>query len=139
MCMHINIRLRFFLSWVCMFVVLLFPLSIICLGFSLTLIGNFFPPSPPLPREEIAEISKEQREKHCDFLRKHFVGADQDVKSTCVGLPSENQRSRSGLYYYVITIFLYYYIIALLLLYYSITRQPSENQASQVGCGLHHS
>jgi hypothetical protein len=49
---------------------------------------------PPSSREEIAEISKEQRARHCDFLRKHFVGVDEDVKSTCVAPPSENQRSR---------------------------------------------
>jgi len=142
-----------------------FFLSIICLIFSLDAYRLFFFLPPPPSREEIAEISKEQKERHCDFLRKHFVGVDQHVRSTCVRPFSENQRSRSGLYYYcqhtsanvsirqhtsafksptslyyyIITILLYFYIIALLLLYYYVIRQPSENQASQVGCCLHHS
>ncbi len=47
MCIHINIRLRFFLSWVCMFVVLLFPLSMILLRFLSDAYWQLFSPFPP--------------------------------------------------------------------------------------------
>jgi len=40
-------------------------------------------------KEEMIELSEKQKQGQCDFLRHHFVGADEDMRNMCAQLAAE--------------------------------------------------
>ena len=46
--------------------------------------------------EEVLELSEEQKQRQCDFLRKYFVGVDEELRERCTRRPPEPKRRKSG-------------------------------------------